>query len=468
MSISPELTKYVTMAAQAGMTRDQVERFVSLGYVALPWALAFHAAAREADSGNGPTEIAAGGARGPGKSHSIFAQVALDDCQRAPGLKVLFLRKVLKSAAESFDDLTRKVLMHQAHNPTDGRVEFPNGSRILIGGYNTERDIDKYLGIEYDVIVLEEGTQITGDKKDKIRGSLRTSRSDWRARWYESTNPGGIGHADFKAKYVTPYRQGRQGRTRFFPATYRDNPFLKPEYIEYLEGLQGTLGQAWRDGDWDIFEGMAFPAWNPEKHVIKPFPIPQHWPKWRATDWGSHAPFCTLWLTKDPDTGRIFVYREVYQRGLTDRQQARLIRENTPPTEAINVHYADPSMWASKNMDGLWGDTATEYAKEGVILSKANNDRILGKRMVDRYLADSADGRPGLQIFETCPDLVKQMGDLVSAKNNPEDVDTDLEDHAFDTLKYGFTNIMAQTAADPLKAYRRKEPPIGNLVRKWR
>jgi PBSX family phage terminase large subunit len=369
-----------------------------------------------------------------------MAQVGLDDCQRAPGLKVLFLRKVLKSAAESFDDLVRRVFAHIPHDMRDGRVVFENESRILIGGFNNERDIDKYLGIEYDVIVIEESTQLTGEKRDKIRGSLRTSRLDWRTRMYESTNPDGIGHSAFKELYIQPFRSRTENKTRFFPSTYRDNPLLPKEYIEYLQSLKGSLGSAWRDGDWDVFSGMSFPQFDPDLHVIQPFQIPAHWPKWRAIDWGTGAPFCCLWLAKDLDRNRVFVYREIYQNRLTDREQARLVKELTPPDERITITYADPSMWSTKNLQGVWGSTADEYAAEGIILTKANNDRIGGKRNVDRILATLPDGRPGVQFFDNCTHIAEQLASLVSAKKNPEDVDTTLEDHAYDAFKYGLTN----------------------------
>lgn len=442
-----ELTAYVTQAASAGVTKDQMERFISGGYVSYPWALPFHAAARAADEVDGPTMIACGGARGPGKSHAILAQVGLDDCQRAPGLKVLFLRKVMKSAAESFDDVARRVFTYTPHQITAGKIEFDNGSRILIGGFFSERDIEKYLGIEYDVIVIEESTQLTGEKIEKVRGSLRTSRNDWRTRLYESTNPDGIGHLRFKHTYVLPHRQHIEKRTRFFPSNYKDNPRVKAEYIDYLESLTGPLGKAWRDGDFDAFEGMAFPNFSRDDHAIKPFNIPNHWPKWRAVDFGTTNPFSVHWMTKDVDSGRIFVYREAYHRQMTDRQQAHLIREMTPPDENISITYADPSMWATKSAMGIFTTSAEEYGHEGVFLSKANNDRIQGKRNFDRVLANLPDGRPGFQIFDTCTHLLDQLGSLVHSKNNPEDVDTDQEDHAYDSARYGLSNLFAPAPA---------------------
>ncbi len=424
----------------AGLPLDQAERFISAGYVPLEGMLPYHRYAREADITGGPEWIALGGKRGPGKSHTIMAQVALDDCQRVPNLKVLFLRKIKRSAAESLDDVIRRVFAFTPHSSNADGVQLKNGSRILIGGFKDESDIDKYLGIEYDIIVVEECTQISETKIQKLRGSLRTSKINFRPRIYLSTNADGIGLKWFKDKFIEPYRQNRERETRFIDVTGIRNPFVNVEYEAWLDGLTGPLGKAWRDGDWDAFAGMAFPEFNRTRHVIKPFDLPPSWIKWRATDWGQASPFCTLWGTKNPDNGRIYVYRELYARGMTDQAQARTIREMTPADEVMYIHYADPALWESKTYENKWYSTADEYAKEGIRLTKGDNNRIAGKRKVNNILADLPDGEPGLQIFDTCPHLIEQLANLASDEHNPEDVDTDQDDHSYDTLKYLLTN----------------------------
>lgn len=423
----------------AGCPRDQAECFARAGYIPLEGMLPFHAAARAADRVGGPEWIALGGKRGPGKSHTIMAQV-LDDCLRVDGLKWLFLRKIQKAAKESLEDIIRRVFLYTTHTMTQEGLKLKNGSRVIIGGFKDEKDIEKYLGIEYDGIVIEECTQISETKKDKLRGSLRTSKPNWRPRIYLSTNADGIGLLWFKKMFIEPARALKETITRFFDVTHIVNPFTNPEYETWLDGLTGALGKAWRDGDWDAFAGMAFPQWNREQHVVTPFEIPQSWVKWKATDWGNASPFCTLWMTKDPDTRRIYVYREYYAAGLTDRQQARGILDMSPASEKYHIHYADPALWESKNYQDKIFTTADEYKSEGIILTRADNDRLSGKRKVNNVLANLPDGLPGLQIFENCPHLIEQMSSLASDEHNPEDVDTDQEDHAFDALKYGLTN----------------------------
>lgn len=470
IQIQPDLLKrYLTAARSAGVPGDQAARFVDAGYIAQPRQLVFHAAARWADQDEGPLWVAFGGSRGPGKSHATYAQVGIDDCQRYPGLKFLFLRKVQKSASESIEDLTTRVLGNVRHSfsASAGRVEFPNGSRILIGGYKDERDIDKYVGIEYDGAIIEEFTQISEKKITLLRGSIRSSRTDgWRPRIYPTTNPGGVGHTMFKREFVLPSRERRPnlflgGLTVFIPATYRDNKFLDQAYISYLEAIPGQLGRAWRDGDWDAFEGMLLPAWSEELHVIDSMDLPPAWPRWRAIDWGSAKPFSCHWYAMNPDNGRIYVYREIYQAGMTDRQQARVIKEMTLPGENIQITFADPAMWTRKNVKDLWTTTADEYRDEGVPLTKADNDRIGGKRKVERLLANLPDGRPGLQVFRNCRAMIETLANLPSDPNNPEDADTDAEDHAYDDLRYALTNI--RQPAPPAKPQRSELQMIKGL-----
>ena len=438
-----ELDRMMQVAKDAGCAQDQVMRFLTFGYVPQPKQWLFHADARECDFLGGPTMVGLGGARGPGKSHAIMAQIGMDDCQRFEGLKFLFLRKIQKAAKESMEDLINRVFRYVPHEwkPSEHRLIFKNGSRIIIGGFKDEKEIAGYLGIEYDGMAVEEATLITENKLDMVMGSMRTSREDWRPRMYLSSNPGGVGHNWFKQRLVLPAAMGKQTNTRFIFSTYRDNAYLNAEYRAYLENLKGLLGKAWRDGDWDVFEGQALPMWDEDIHVLKvPFEIAEEWVKWRAIDWGYSAPFCCLWFTRNPVTKRVYVYRELYLTGLTPRRQAELILEYTPPNESISFTYADPSMWTKKQIDNVVTSTADEYRSYGVPLTKADNDRLSGKRKVDEMLDLLPDGEPGLQVFPICVNLIRTLPALTYDEHQPEDVDTEQEDHAYDTLRYGLTN----------------------------
>lgn len=450
-----KINEFITTAKRAGVERDQLLNFLNHGYVPFPWQMRFHAIAREADKPNGPVDIGVGGARGPGKSHATFAQITLDDCTRCDGLKVLFLRQTGKSAQESFQDLIDSVLVGRVdyeYNTSRGLLRFKNRSKVMLGGFEDENDIDKYVGIQYDVIVVEERNQLSGEKIMKLKGSLRTTKTNWRARMYSSFNPGNIGHADIKKEFVDPFYAQTETRTRFIPATYKDNPFLKEEYIDYLKSLKGALGKAWREGNFDSFEGQYFTEWSNEQHVIKPFLIDPSWgwKRFRAYDHGRTNAACCKWYAVDYD-GNVYVYRELYQTGWNVDQLAQRIAELSVGEE-YSFSVADPAIFANQGMvDRFGGQTIAEtFKRYGVTWLPASNRRIDGWNLMHQYLDWNEKKKPQLRYFSTCYDSIKTIPNLIHDDHKPEDLDTKGEDHAADVDRYFLVTLHERKSNKPL------------------
>ena len=396
-----------------------------------------------------------GGARGPGKSywlrwelllfvlyqyleHKIEGVHAGLFCETYPELRDRQTSKIAKDfppwLGEIKDTQDRGLGFHI-------KKQYGNG---FIALRNLD-DPSKYQSSEFAAIGVDELTKTPYETFTILRGSKRWPDVP-RTLFLAATNPGGVGHLWVKRLWIdsdfpTELYDMRE-EYKFIQALPKDNPYLGEDYWRELNSLPEPLRSAWRDGDWEVFEGMAFSSWNKEVHVIPPFEIPDWWPVWRAVDWGYSAPFCCLWMTQDPDLRRIYVIREVYKTELTDRQQARLIKTLTPPGELIKLSYADPSMWSKKNLDGVVSSCEAEYRAEGIGLTKADNSRIDGKRRIDRLLGSLQDGQPGIQIFSTCENLIRTLPALPysTKEGRAEDVDTHAEDHAYDALRYGLTN----------------------------
>lgn len=429
-------------AADAGSPPDQSGALIELGYIPYPWQWRFHAAAREADNEGGPVDIGLGGARGPGKSHGILSQAALDDCQRVEGLKVLFLRKTGNTAAESFSDLVDKALRgHIVFWKTAKYLRFENKSKIILGGFKDEDDIDKYIGIEYDLIIVEELTQISLQKYEKLRGSLRTSKRNWRPRMYTSFNPGGEGHAWVKERYVIPHREGTERETRFIPSTYKQNPALNTEYIEYLEGLEGDLGRAWREGDWDLFEGQYFSEWRQDKHVCEPFEIPDGWFRFRSIDPSGRSGITSChWYALDRE-GNVYAYREHYGTDRDMDQHAEEIAKDSLDRDGAQEPYKYTVIDGAAFAKAGYSETGVEiYQRHGIgkeePLIAAAKERVIGWNVVHQYLRWDVHTRPKLRVFKTCYNLIRTLPGLQHDNLHPEDVDSDGEDHAADELRY--------------------------------
>lgn len=447
------LDGYIRSARQAGCPPDQIHNFVMAGAVLQPKQLSASAIARQVDNDPELEEFGYGGARGGAKSHWLLAQLGLDDCQRRKGLKCLLLRKVGKSGQESFEDLRIKVFPHIAHDYTAHRgiLTFQNGSRIHLGHFKDERDVDNYLGLEYDVIGVEEATTLSKSKYDAIGTCCRTSRPDWKPRIYSTTNPGGVGHAWYKKLFIDPYRRKDETFTRFLPATVDDNKFANPSYKARLERLTGWKKRAWRYGDWDIAAGQFFSTFRHDIHVIRPFRVPTDWRFWGSLDYG-YQHYTVFHLFAESGDGELFTLGEYAARRAQVADNATgikaLCNRWSVSAEALDI-VAGTDVFAKRE-----GPTvAARYEDAGITLLSANMDRVNGWSEMLNLLGDPDKGtEPRWKIFDTCPMLVEQLPMLEHNPRRPEDVlkinadeDGNGGDDAADCARYG---IMSRQQAN--------------------
>jgi len=446
------IDEFLQMAKEMGICRDQLENFLSAGYLPFPWQLKFHLACRDADKDNSAVKIGVGGARGPGKSHAVFAQITLDDCKRLDGLKCLFIRQTGIAAKESFEDLIYKVLGNckYEYNRSSNTLLFPNKSKVLLGGFRDDRDIDNYIGIEYDLIAVEELNQLSFERINRLLGSLRTSKTGWRPRMYASFNPGGKGHGDVKKLFIEPYEKQCEVETKFIPSTYRENPYLNKEYVDYLKSLQGDLGKAWRDGNWDVFEGQYFTEWNREYHTCEPFEVPSTWKRIRSIDHGRAAPTACLWGAVDYD-GNIWWYREYYQAGVDADINAQKICELSKG-ESYAFTVMDSSCFSKTGS----GETIAEiYSRNGVLAEPSPKDRIAGWNLFHEYLR-LVDKKPKMVWMKNCVNSIRTIPTLIYYDRNRvmtdarvEDLDSTGEDHCADTVSYALQYLHESRSPKP-------------------
>lgn len=437
-------------ARDKGVTKGSLDRFLRGGYVPQPKQLEFHAAARECDVPDGPTQVGFGGARGPGKSHAVFAQAALDDCQRVAGLKVLYLRKIQKNAKEQFEDLRRAVLKGVPHSFTNSVLHFPNGSRLFLGHFKNETDIDQYLGIEYDLIVIEEATTLSLVKYRALRDSNRTSKQGFRPRMYLTTNPGGVGHGWFKATFIVPARKDQEGDTRFVFGTVEDNKFNDPDYRKKLEENTGWRLEAYRYGNWDIAAGQYFSNWRYESVVREGLKVMPGARVWCSLDYGfQHPTVCYLLSEYD---GKKQVIDEHWRRHALASEHAvdikRILARHGLNVENLSTFAASPDAFAQRGNES--GKTiADQYADNGIRLTRANDDRVNGAAFLLKLLGregtmDAPPIEPMIEISTRCEKLIENIPTLQHDPHRPEDVlkvDIDEDgnggDDPYDSCRYG-------------------------------
>ena len=390
-----------------------------------------------------------GGARGGGKSWAVRVK-GVGGALYYPGIKILMLRRTYPELENTIISPLIELLNTAAldgksagdrlftYNATMRTLFFANGSMIKFGHLQSANAVTEYQGQEYDWIFIDEATHFTEWEFRVLAATLRGVNKIPK-RMYLTCNPGGVGHLWVKRLFVErDFRAGEDPRDYLFiPATVEDNTALmdsSPDYIQMLDLLPDDLRAAHRYGDWDAMAGQFFGEFRRETHVIKPFLVPQEWPRYRAIDYGLDM-FACLWVAVDFG-GRAWVYREVQQPGLIVSDAAALMRGLTLPEERIQYTIAPPDLWSTQKDTGR--TMAEVFAQNGVGLARASNSRVQGWLTLKEYLKPGADGRPNLLVTEDCPCIIRNLPALQHSDKNPSDCATEPHDitHICDALRY--------------------------------
>ena len=431
-----------------------------------------------------------GGARGGGKSWCVRDKAKRLGL-RYPGIKMLIVRRTYPELLNNHIDTLRGELGGVArYNKSEKIFKFVNGSTIKFGYCAKDNDLDQYQGAEYDVIFLDEATQLQEMWIKKITACLR-GVNDFPKRIYYTCNPGGVSHGYFKRLFIDKRYEEEENPEDycFIQSLVTDNQALmksQPDYLKQLEALPPKLREAWLHGRWDIYEGQFFEDFretpDPQKcqdagitteeaakqgrwtHVIEPFDInageKKGWTIYRSYDFGYAKPFSCAWWAVDYD-GTIYRILELYgctktpNEGLkwTPDQQfeqiARLEREH-PWLKGKRINgVADPAIWDRSRGDCI-ADTAAKY---GLYFEPGDHERIPGWMQCHYRLQFDENGYPRMYVFRNCAGFLRTVPLMMYDEHRPEDLDTKLEDHIADEWRY-------MCMARPIQPMRRVEEKV--------
>ena len=390
------------------------------------------------------TDVLYGGAAGGGKSYAMLVD-PLRYAHRAAH-RALIIRRSMPELRELIDksrELYPKAFAGCKYREVEKLWNFPSGAKIEFGFLERDADVYRYQGQAYSWIGFDEITHLpTEFAWNYLASRLRTTDSEITPYMRCTANPGGVGAHWVKKRYIEPSDPdksfiGKDGLTRkFIPARLEDNPFLATDgrYEQMLKALPPTQRKQLLEGNWDVNEGAAFTEFSIEEHVIPPFDIPMHWERVKGIDYGYASESACIWAAVDPSDNTLIVYRELYRKGLTGQDLGAIITEMELSDPFSVQGVLDTAAWSRT---GTTGPTVGEtLVRQGHKLRRADKNRIQGKIQIHEYLRLQPSGRPRLQIFSSCPSLIRELQGIPLDKSNPEDVDTHAPDHAYDALRY--------------------------------
>lgn len=395
-------------------------------------------------------EVLYGGAAGGGKSHAQLVDAMLYALEY-PGSSQLLLRRTFRELDMSLIRKAWTLYPREiaTYNSQKHEYLFYNKSVITFGYLARDADVLQYQSAEFDVIRFDELTHFTEYQYIYMFSRCRGTNG-YPKHIKSSTNPGNVGHAWVKKRFIDPappntlmtseIRVGKIKRTItkiFIPAKVTDNGSIveyDPDYLIRLEALPEAERRALRDGDWNVFEGQYFTEFSSALHVCEPFPIPPHWRRYRAFDYGLDRLAC-VWAAVDPE-GTAYIYREFCRSDLNIARAAAEILKHTDPKENIYVTLAPRDIWSREQVSGR--SKAQIFAENGLPLVESSVDREAGWLSIKELLDPGEDAAPKIKIFNTCTELISCLPMLLIDPDHPTDCMTEPHEitHAPDALRY--------------------------------
>lgn len=444
-------------------------------------------------------EVFYGGARGGGKTESSIGDWLEHSGTYGQDAIGIFFRRKYKQLAEVI--ARTKVLFPKIgakYNEQRAEWVMANGARLKFAYLENDADAEEYQGHNYTRVYIEEVTNFPSpDPINKLRATLR-SGAGVPCGMRLTGNPGGPGHSWVKKRYIDPNPAGYtlitesceieiDGVVRlvsldrvFIPAKLKDNKLLlrnDPTYVLRLrQAGSEALVKAWLEGDWNIIDGAFFTEFS-ELHILEHAwvgRIPPSAQRFRAHDWGSAKPFSVGWYALSDGTwglpaNALYKYREWYgscgpNKGL--KMTADLVAQGIVErerNELIRYGVADPAIFIRNGGPSIMETMAIHKC----MWRKGDNKRIPGWQQLRQRLYGEL-GVPMLYFDETCEATMEQIATIQHDDGDPEDIDTDSEEHALDETRYAVMSRPWQprnkpSTPEPLRKGR-AAPTIQELI----
>lgn len=441
-------------------------------------------------------EVLYEGTRGPGKTDALLMAFAQHVGKGfGEDWKGIIFRKTYPELSDIIDKSKKwfpKIWPNAVYNESKSFWAWPTGEKLLFRPFEKAQDYWKYHGHAYPFIGWEElTTHATDESYKSMMSCCRSTRPDMPRMYRATTNPYGVGHNWVKRRFRLPLGSGRvwgnlitdsrdkngdlePPRLAIRGSIYENKILIAadPDYIPRLKASARNKNElkAWLEGSWDIVAGGMFDdVWNPKYHIIPSLPlhqIPKGWKIDRSYDHGSSRPFSVGWwaesngepiiidgksyggikgdlfriaewygFTGEPNEGLKMLSTDIGE-GIIDREEDWGIKGRVLPGPADTSIFDEYE--PSRSVAG-------DMRSKGVIWEKADKgpgSRIQGWEQIRKRMKASIPtkgvGRtePGIFIMDRCHQFIRTLPVLPRDGKNPDDVDSSVEDHIGDEVRY--------------------------------
>lgn len=301
------------------------------------------------------------------------------------------------------------VLDRCEYKETEKRLDFPNGSTIILESADNPRKIDRLRGLNLAWFWMDEAAVIDESAWDVLVGRLRVGNYQ---NGFVTTTPRG--------KHNWVYQRFVKGDPDDVRAvtgvSTQDNPHTPTFYREQIvDQFDGQYYEQEVLGKFVAFEGLVYP-WFGEDNLVDEPPADYDEVVY-GVDWGYNNPAVCLTIVRSDN--QWFAVDEWYERRCTAEDHARAVgamQERWGP----GTIYCDPSEPANIEV----------FQRERLDARPAVNDVIPGIQHVSSL-------RDRLFVVRSCQSLRNEFAQYQYEDDDTKDQPLKQNDHAVDGLRYG-------------------------------
>lgn len=412
-------------------------------------------------------EVLVSGPAGTGKSRACMEKLHVM-MLLTPGARGLIARKSATSlsstalktwenfvAKEAIEVGDMKYFGGSAREPAS--YQYKNGSVVAIGGLDK---VSKIMSAEYDVIYIQEATELTENDWESLSTRLR----NWKISFQQLLGDCNPQQPDHWLK-----KRSDRGACTMLVSVHEDNPVLFTRqgqitergsaYMAKLDALTGVRYKRLRKGLWVAAEGVIYEEYLAQVHLITtadlpttedgdnrdPLGIPMSWNRYWSIDFGYTHPFVAQFWAEDPD-GRLYLYREIYYTKRTVDQHAKKIRSLVTNERGSWIEPRPRAIVCDHDAEGR----ATLEQELGMGTEAAHKSVLEGLDTTQRRFVVQPDGRPRIYflrdaLVEMDPDLeeagrptctVDELPGYVWADKKTKEEPVKEDDHGADAMRY--------------------------------
>jgi len=290
-------------------------------------------------------------------------------------------------------------------------LHAPNGSRVILESADNQRKIERLRGPSISWFWIDEAAQVPQRAWDILVGRLRTG--EYRNGFITTTPKG----KNWVYERFHPNGDDNRGDVgNVLGVSTRSNPHLPDDYREEIvEEYDGRFYEQEVEGAFVGFEGLVYPWFNDETHVIDSDPDEFDRVIY-GVDWGFSHPSVALAIALRGD--QPVVLDEVYESRLTDDDLAREVT-------ALQERYGEGVVYCDPAEPG----SIETFRREGLDAIDADNDVTPGIKTVTQHDHD-------LRVHARCQNVINEFGMYQYRDGGDSDRVRKQNDHAMDALRY--------------------------------